>query len=359
MSPVPHIMLTECLPASPNASEDPVRDLANYPVKESPSEDRTGQCPVYQTLISKERDSFGSPPQREQLHLKEDVGLKEKVALLLTELEVRVISLVEAQEISRTTGEALQTLTISPQTEEVSEIQLSDRPLLVLLREEETVREAYRLLHSLLESSKPVPKPRIKSSIHSGQQSSLVEALRRGIETGNRVLTLQHNTEIKTILEDQQNSVNTTIKTSGSSSSVDSPSNQSQRKTSGDIRRSTYKRLDSLEETIRELEKTLIEISGHPTAEQLYTETTARGAPVQMTGSPTSEIKKPPVPPKPSSLSPTSIQVHADSCSDAARSIFFLHCFSLGDCWNFTFKLLMSAPRLNLYLIVFEIKKNI
>lgn len=336
MSPVPCIVLTECLPASPTASDDPVKDFANGPVEQSPSEDGTGQYTVFQTQISKERDSFGSTPHPEQLHFKEDVRLKEKVALLLTELEVRVISPVEAQELSRTSGEALQTLTISPQTKEVSEIQLNDRPLLVLLREEVSVKEAYRLLHSLLESSKLMSKPRIKPSIHSGQQSSLVEALRRGIETGNKVLTLQHNTDIET----EQNSVINTIKTSRSSSSFDSLSNQSQKKARGDIRHSTYKRLDSLEETIRELEKTLIEISGHPTAEQLYNEITAKSTPVQMTGSPTSETKKPPVPPKPSSLSPALIQVHslhfADSCSDAACSIFFPH--SLGDCWNFTFR---------------------
>ncbi len=310
MSPVPHIVLTECLPASPTASEDPVRDLANDPIEESPSQDRTGHYTVYQTQISKDRHSFESPPQQEQHCFKEDMELKQEVALLLTELEVKVVSPLEAQELSRTAGETLQILTISPQTKEVSEVQLSDRPLLVLLREEKTVREAYRLLHSLLESSKPVPKPRINSSTHLSQQSSLVEALRIGIETGDRVLALQHNTEIKMIPEVQQNSENTTLKSSGSARSVDSLANQSQRKTRDDIRRSTYRRLDSLEETIRELENTLIQISGHPTAEQLYTETTTKGTPVQMTGSPTSETKKPSVPPKPSALSTASIQVH-------------------------------------------------
>lgn len=310
MSPVPHIVLTECLPASPTASEDPVRDVAYDPVEESPSRDWTGHYTVYQSQISKERDSFGSPPQQQQHCFKEDMELKQEIVLLLTELEVRVVSPLESQELSRITGEALQILTITPQTKEVSDVQLSDRPLLVLLREEKTVREAYRLLHSLLESSKPVPKPRIKSSSHPGQQNSLMEALRRGIETGDRVLTLQHNTEIKTIPELQQNSANTSLKSSVSARSVDSLANQSQRKTRDDIRRSTYRRLDSLEETIRELENTLIEISGHPTAEQLYTERTTKGTPVQMTGSPTSETKKPPVPPKPSALSAASIQVH-------------------------------------------------
>ncbi|XP_038559883.1 SRC kinase signaling inhibitor 1 isoform X2 [Micropterus salmoides] len=310
LSDVPHIVLKECLPASPTASEDPPRDLANYPLEEIPSRDWTGHYTVYQTHISKERDSYGSPPHREQEQccFKEDMELKQEAGLLVTELEVRVVSPLEVQELSRIAGESLQTLTISPQTKEVSEIQLSDRPLLVLLREEKTVREAYRLLHSLLESSKPVPKPRIKSSLHLGQQSSLVEALRRGIETGDRVLTLKHNTEIKTIPGVQQNSVNCALQSSGSSHFMDSLENQGQRKTREDIRRSTYRRLDSLEETIRELENTLIEISGHPTAERLYTETTTKSTPVQMSGCPTSETKKPPVPPKPSSLGPAAIQ---------------------------------------------------
>lgn len=255
-------------------------------------------------------DSFGRPSQREQLDFKKDVGLKEKVALLLTELEVRVISSVEAQELSRTMGEALHTLTISSQTKEVSDIQLSGKPLLVFLKEEKTVREAYELLHSLLTSSKPVPKPREKSSNHSVQQCSLFEALRRGIETGNRVLTLKRHNEINYFHEDRQNSVNTTVKTGYSASSNDSQSNQCPRKPGEDIRYSTYKRMDSLEETIRELEKTVIEISGYPTAEQLYSETTAKSTPVQISGDPTPKTKRPPVPPKPSSWSSALIQVH-------------------------------------------------
>lgn len=65
-----------------------------------------------------------------------------------------------------------------------------------------------------------------------------------------------------------------------------------------------------MEETIRELEKTLIEINIHPPAEQLYTDTPSKSSPVQMSDGQTSGTKRPPVPPKPSSLSPASIQVH-------------------------------------------------
>ncbi|XP_041673172.1 SRC kinase signaling inhibitor 1 isoform X2 [Cheilinus undulatus] len=303
LSPVPYIVLTECLPASPTASEEPVRDVANDPIQGSPSQDQTAHYTISRTQITKERESFVSSPQaeREQSRFKEDEDLKQKVAVLLTELEVRVVSPSMVQEHTRTTGKSLRTLTISPMTEEISETQLSDRPLLVILTEEKSVRDTYRLLYSLLESNKPVPKPRIKSSLHLSWQSSMMEALKRGVDTGERVLTLQHNT--KGILDVQHNSVNTCLNSTGSDSSVDSLSNQSQRKTRGDVRHSTYKRLDSLEETIRELENTLIEISGHPT-----TETNTQRAHIQMTDRVTSETRKPPVPPKPSSFSPASIQ---------------------------------------------------
>lgn len=261
--------------------------------------------------MSKLRDSFGGPAQREQLLSEKDMALQQGPALLLTETEVRVLSSLEAQELRRTSG-VLCTLTISPQTKEVSEAQLGGRPLLVLFREEKTAREAYRLLHSLLESSKPVPKPRIKSSLHSGQQSSLLEALRRGIQTGDRTLTLQQNTDTEMTPEEQQGSLEYSVSTNSVASRM---------RATEDVRRSTYKRLDSLEETIRELENTLMEISGHPAVELLYTEATINSAPAQTSSSPTSGTKKPAVPPKPWSLGPASNQVHclnsccADSCS--------------------------------------------
>lgn len=295
-------MLTERLPASPTGSEVLVRDLANDSIEDRPSQDCCHM--VYQTQILEGRDSFGSFSQLDQEPhcFKQDMELKQEFALLLTELEVRVMSSLEAQKLSKTSGDALQTLTILQETKEVSEVQLSTRPLLVLFEKNKTAREAYRLLHSLVESSRPVPKTRRKSSLYTGQQSSLLEALKRGIETGNGILTLQHNTEVK------QNSVKSTLDPSGSANSVVSPACQT--RMTEDVRRSTYRRLDSLEETIRELENTLIEISGQPTAKQLYSKTTIKSTPVQMTGSPASEAKKPPVPPKPSSLSPASIQVN-------------------------------------------------
>ncbi|XP_047184061.1 SRC kinase signaling inhibitor 1 isoform X2 [Scophthalmus maximus] len=295
LCPVPHIVLTDT--ASPAASEDPVRDLAKDSVEEGPSRDLTRH--LYETQVSRGRGSFGSSLQREQRCLKQDTESKQELALLLTETEVRVVSALEARELSETTGEIIKTLTISPQTKDVSAVQLGDWPLLVLFGEETTGREAFRLLCSHLESSKPVPKPRMKSSLHSSRQSSLVEALRRGIATGDGGLTLQHNTETNTVPEGRQGSTHGTLEPSGSA--------ESRTRTTEDVRRSTYRRLDSLEETIRELENTLIEISGHPTAEQLYAETAAKSAP-------TPETKKPLVPPKPSSPNSASTQGGNGSC---------------------------------------------
>lgn len=342
-------MLTECLPASPAASEDPVRDLANDSMEESPSRDWMGHHTAYEAQMSKQRDSFGGSAQREQLRFKKDMGLTQGLSLLLTVTEVRVLSSLEAQELSRTSG-VVHTLTISPQTKEVSEVELGVRPLLVLFGEEKTVRQAYRLLYSLLESSKPIPKPRMKSSLHSGQHSSLVEALRRGMETGERTLMLQQSTDSNMMPEERQGSVNAPVEYNVSTTSVDSQPGRT--RTAEDVRRSTYIRLDSLEETIRELENTLIEISGHAAVEQLYTDTTIDSAPAQTSGRPTSETKRPAVPPKPSSLSPASNQVHCLHllCKIPALKSSML-CFvsslplsSLGGCWNFAFKPLVSAP---------------
>lgn len=83
-----------------------------------------------------------------------------------------------------------------------------------------------------------------------------------------------------------------------------------------DIRTKTYRRLDSLEETIRELENTLMEIGAHPSSGPLSpvtplaekpsdSSTQSNLSPAESTG----ENKRPPVPPKPS-VRPPYIQVH-------------------------------------------------
>lgn len=296
MSPVPHIVLTECCPASLTNSEDPVRDLGNDLVEETHSQDWTGHHSVSKTIISRGKHSggFESPPQREQCS---DSEFEQEVALLVTDLDMRVVSPLEAQELSETKGDVLHTLIISPQTKELSETQLSHRPLLVLFKVQKTVKEAYELLYSLVASFE------LKFS-HAPGQLSLAEALRSGIETGASMLTFHHKPEIRLIPEIQLSSVSSTLNSTGSTRSADT-----QRRMTEDVRRTTYKRLDSLEETIRELENTLIEISGHATREQLYSQTIINSSPAPTTGSPT-EAKKPPLPPKPSASSPSSIQVY-------------------------------------------------
>ncbi|XP_077475404.1 SRC kinase signaling inhibitor 1 isoform X3 [Stigmatopora argus] len=185
----PHIMWSEC----------PVRDASRRSV--------TRRCP---------EDDF-----------------RGEVTLLLTEREMRALSPSEAQELSAAAGVILQTRTISAHSPALSEAHLSERPLLLLFKEEATLKEAYQILLSLLEAG----------------PNHLAKALMRGIETGEAVIKFQLDTE--------------------SPAGVARPGE--------DVRRGAYEKLDSLEETIRELENTLLEISGV-----------------------TQTCKKPPVPPKPS-----------------------------------------------------------
>ncbi|XP_062422179.1 SRC kinase signaling inhibitor 1 [Pungitius pungitius] len=225
-----------------------------------------GQRAFHRAALSEGTDS----PQREHGCLWREVAFRPEVALLLTRLEVRAVSPAEAREFSRTLGPALLTLIISPHTPTpVPEVQLWFRPLLVLLAGGGDVRDAYETLHSLLESS----KPGVRGSL---QQSSLAEVLRRGMETGDPVLTLRRGDGAETPSADAE------------------PPGEDGRRTARDA----YRRMDSLEETIRELENTLMEISGHAAAEQLHAETAASGGPTS----------KPPVPPKPSPFRPPSVQ---------------------------------------------------
>ncbi|MEQ2236926.1 hypothetical protein ILYODFUR_017596, partial [Ilyodon furcidens] len=272
LSAVPHIVLTECLSDSLTAAENPVRDLANYLIQDNPTRNSFDQHMVHKNASSRE-----TPSEKSEL---------QEISLLLTDMEMRWLSPHEVQELKSI---SLKTLIISAQIKEVSEADLNERPVLILFRKGNTLKDTYRLLYSLLEASSPVPKLRIKSSYHPTRQQSLMEALRRGIETGDGVLTFQHADEVRI----QQSNCDS----KGGSSS--------QSRMTQEVRLTTYQRLDSLEETIRELENTLIEISSHPVTEKLYTETATISIPAQRTGTLMSETKRPPVPPK-----PASIQVH-------------------------------------------------
>ncbi|XP_056144355.1 SRC kinase signaling inhibitor 1 [Lampris incognitus] len=314
LSPIPQIVLTGCVSASSSSSEGPIRDLSKGFIEKKRAQQCTSHHMVSHVQNSKEKErvsqSQRNPPRwetkTEQSLIKEDTEPKEELALVLTKLEVRVVSPPEAWELSRIGTEVLQSLTIPPwATEKTSEVYLSDKPLLVLFRDKVTVREAYRLLRSLLKSSKPVPKPKTGFTycspsladpvilLHPSQQDSLLEALRRGMEAGDRMVTISNAAMTEVIPAAQPSPLDTATEPAGSATSVEGPDNLSQNacRRVEDVRRSTYRQLDSLEETIRELENTLIEIRGQPTSDN-----------------PASVAKRPPVPPKPSSFSPTLIQ---------------------------------------------------
>ncbi|XP_041718840.2 SRC kinase signaling inhibitor 1-like [Coregonus clupeaformis] len=334
-SPVPRIVLTECVSVPLSPSEGFVRDLTQDHQTVPQIQVSKGKDPVSQAQRKPSRR--GKLRIQESFEKEEEREEREELSLVLTELEVRVMSPSEAQELSRTMGEALQTLTIPPQpSERTTEACLCGAPLLVLFRETVTVREAYRQLQLLLGrvedtgSSKAVPKPRAgpsHSSLSSSpsllgsritlspeQQDSLREALRRGVETGDRNLTLPHSSGRERILatlpEPSQDSAEVAVKPNVSAGFEESQAREGQGqnpwKRGQDIRSSTYRRLDSLEETIRELEHTLLELSGHPTTVHLSpptlpTDTALSEAPdpAQTPGTSTPETKKPPVPPKP------------------------------------------------------------
>uniref|UniRef100_A0A8C7XB93 SRC kinase signaling inhibitor 1 n=1 Tax=Oryzias sinensis TaxID=183150 RepID=A0A8C7XB93_9TELE len=244
LSPVPHIVLTECLPSSSTNSEDPVRDLANTHEAKNPSPHWKSLQMIQDPNASKRcyGGQTASARQQEQLFLDQDC--QQKVALLLTELEIRVLS-----------------------TQEV------------------------------------------------------------GMETGDGMLMVKHTAEIQM----------QPIASEPCGSSAHSPGGKSR-----DVRLSTYKRLDSLEETIRELENTLIEISGYPEPNLLYVESTTDRVSSQTPDHPTADTKKPPVPPKPSSIQVYRLlRVQIPALRHLA-TIFPLHLFSIA--WNFTSKPLVSAP---------------
>ncbi|XP_036796872.1 SRC kinase signaling inhibitor 1 isoform X1 [Oncorhynchus mykiss] len=371
-SPVPRIVPTECVSVSPSPSEGFVRDLTqdhqmSPTVDQSQSQTAPPQTAPKIQEVSKGKDPVSQPQRKlsrrgelrilESFEKEEEREEREELSLVLTELGVMVISPSEAQKLSRTWGEALQTLTIPPQPSEGStETCLCGAPLLVFFREIVTVREAYRKLQLLLDreedtgSSNVVPKPRAGSS-HSSlsspstlgsritlspeQQDSLREVLRRGVETGARNLTLPHSTGTKSILatlpEPSQDSAEAAVKPNGSAGCEESQAREEQGpnpwKQGEDIRSSTYRRLDSLDETIRELENTLLELSGHPTTVHLSpptppTDTALSEAPdpSQMPGTSTPETKKPPVPPKPKpSYTPATMTKGGNSSSAVGK----------------------------------------
>ncbi|KAJ8404279.1 hypothetical protein AAFF_G00340520 [Aldrovandia affinis] len=229
---------------------------------------------------------------------------KEELALLLTNRQVKVLSRVEAQDLGRAGGEEVQTLTLPVRTPDHAERvphwpDLSRTPLILLFREPLSVREAYGHLQALLEvdeehgDSGPVdlvtlqdstgktstnqgavrpqtapgccgPPPRIKLS--QKQLGLLREAARLGTKTRQRTLEVPLAGEAESEAADRAESSDAPQEQNARVQSEPSRAEAGQPGSSRgeDIRSSTYRRLDSLEETIRDLENALQEFGARP-----------------------------------------------------------------------------------------------
>lgn len=110
-----------------------------------------------------------------------------------------------------------------------------------------------------------------------------------------------------------------------------------------DICHSTYRRLDSLEETIRELELSLMEFSADPdTGDIMPTAAQTRGPPAVNSSNKTQhttensgeggEINRPPVPPKPSHIRTPTVKVQSNRQSLLLKLFLFL--FSVEGLWS-------------------------
>ncbi|XP_064177678.1 SRC kinase signaling inhibitor 1-like isoform X5 [Anguilla rostrata] len=312
---------------------------------------------------------------------------REDLALILTDREVRVLSGREAQKLSSSgAGQEVRTVMVQPEAPEGDaelpapgtkpcRLQLSSTPLILLFGESLQVKEAYRQLEALLEEDeeeeeeeeagdlqaggqvyrqsqrwRPVPKPRMartqgasrragpRIQLPKGQLVTLREALRQGLQTGNRTLQLLISAERDaSTLSLRVGDCRSKSPCPGVSASTPNGSARPQQSRAeggglkgalaGDVRSSTFQRLDSLEETIRVLENTLQEISANPSAGYLFPRdflrqlsSDSRSEPCstgQITEGPIppprtadSEAtspspiskKKPPVPPKPSGI---------------------------------------------------------
>jgi hypothetical protein len=139
------------LSASSSPSETPVRDVTGGGTRDQPGR---GRRRIYSPL-------HWEPVDPE--HFEEVAEKRDELVLVLSELEVKVVSPMEAHELSRSRAGGLQMLVLPPppppHTEKLSEEMLRHGPVLVLFRAKVTVREAYGLLYSHLAASTPAPGP--------------------------------------------------------------------------------------------------------------------------------------------------------------------------------------------------------
>ncbi|KAJ8254240.1 hypothetical protein COCON_G00208520 [Conger conger] len=217
----------------------------------------------------------------------EEIGERQEpwegLGLLVTDRDVRVLSGPEAQTVVRERGDEVQTMTLPVQTPDESRTfhgipDLSRTPLVLLFREAVRVSEAYRLLLALLETGREAEPAQSPSGTRPPRRElgPLKQAVRLGVRTGRRTLEVP-------LAEPGDHLPEPGVPEPNRARAGQFTSSQGE-----DIRSSTYRRLGSLEETIRELETALQEFGVHPTAPS--------DAPVS---TPAPSKTRPPVPPKP------------------------------------------------------------
>lgn len=326
-------------------------------------------------------------PQNWELRIQEsfeetETENKEELALLLTHQELRVLSSTEAKDLTKQGWQGLETLTLPVQPQDnTSDLKaqvkntyrpnLDSTPLVLLFRECLEVEEAFRQLEALLDEEnptengsfvydikseqashvgKPIPKPRFtrpmdpcravpnpRIALPREKQEALKEAVKLGLQTGQRTLKFSHDADGINGSAKQLDKANpkshTGVCEPGSGALVSAlPSiageGQSRKVQAQALRCNTYQRLDSLEESIRELESTLQEFSSKPSlGDSIATDSLANLSALAVNRNilePLAEItkaettspqaspkRKPAVPPKPMELPAQMTKVHS------------------------------------------------
>uniref|UniRef100_A0A8C9SAY3 SRC kinase signaling inhibitor 1 n=1 Tax=Scleropages formosus TaxID=113540 RepID=A0A8C9SAY3_SCLFO len=291
---------------------------------------------------------------------------KDKLALVITDSELRVLTSSVYQELNIQSKEPVQILTVDVKMAGGScEIHdprkslngpiVSNAPLVLLFKEPLLVKEAYVQLEALLEeevaqgaqevddiqssvrqlvsenmevrpqssaNTSRSSEPRIR--LPARQLRALRNAVRQGLQTGSRTLSWFSSVEMNTGEPfkkiDDRNGGLAPLGQIGPGSIQDTEAE--------DIRSSTYRRLNSLEETIRQLESTLEEIGAHPACTFLrqaghVSDTGAIPFKTTNTLETTSplEKKRPPIPPKPSTVPPATAKGSSGGNSGSGKGL--------------------------------------
>ncbi|KAL4657809.1 SRC kinase signaling inhibitor 1-like isoform X1 [Arapaima gigas] len=269
---------------------------------------------------------------------------RDKLALVITDREVRLLTSSLHQELSKQSKEEVQVVSFDSQTPggsyEIHDPRKglrgpipSSAPLVLYFKDPLPAKEAYRQLEALLEeevdqgaqevdgpqgsgrqlefgnmevrsqsscSTNQNPEPRIR--MPARQLRALRNALMQGLQTGCQTLSWSCDVEMN-----GRKAFNKGDDDDGLSPLGEPRPASVQGVQAEDIRSSTYRRLDSLEETIRQLESSLQEIGTHPACSFLGQ--TGKLADARATSPETTnrsetasslDKKRPPIPPKPS-----------------------------------------------------------